>query len=84
MSMVALNRVGDAGHKKPVQVKICGLRDDAMVDVALRSGADFIGFVFVPQSPRFITVDAAKPLIARCSGGRGRGRGFMAGAGSSI
>jgi len=34
-----------------------------MVDVAIDAGADFIGFVFVPSSPRFIEIEAARGLI---------------------
>ncbi len=38
-------------------VKICGLREPLTVDAAVQSGADAVGFVFAPGSPR--TVDAA-------------------------
>ncbi|GHB79688.1 N-(5'-phosphoribosyl)anthranilate isomerase [Streptomyces cirratus] len=39
-------------------VKICGLKTAHDVDVAVGAGADAVGFVFAPGSPR--TVDAAK------------------------
>lgn len=44
------------------QVKICGItrEEDALACAAL--GADFIGFVFVPSSPRFITPGAAAKI----------------------
>ncbi len=38
-------------------VKICGLRTPATLDAAVQAGADAVGFVFAPGSPR--TVDAA-------------------------
>ncbi|MEL7310747.1 MAG: phosphoribosylanthranilate isomerase [Pseudomonadota bacterium] len=42
-------------------VKICGLRDPGMVDVALAAGADAIGLVFA-RSVRAISVPDALPL----------------------
>ena len=48
-----------------VEVKICGLKSAAMVDATLAAGADYLGFVFVERSPRFVTIEAAQPLIAR-------------------
>lgn len=44
------------------KVKICGLRDPENLDVAIESGADFIGFVFYPPSPRSITAETAATL----------------------
>ncbi len=45
--------------------KICGLRSPQMVQACLEAGADFVGFVFVTASPRFIDAKAAQPLIAQ-------------------
>jgi phosphoribosylanthranilate isomerase len=50
-------------------VKICGLRTQEALDVALESGADLVGFVFFPPSPRHLGLEAARIL-----GGRVRGR----------
>lgn len=36
------------------KVKICGLRDEAMVRLAAEAGADWVGFNLIRQSPRFI------------------------------
>lgn len=53
----------------PLLVKICGLTTPATVEAALDAGADLIGFVFHPRSPRAITPEAAAPL-ARMAAGR--------------
>ncbi len=45
-----------------VQAKICGLNDSASVKTAIESGADLIGMVFFPPSPRSISGEAAKQL----------------------
>jgi len=48
-----------------VKVKICGLTrlEDALV--ALEAGADYLGFIFYPPSPRAIAPDDAGHLIAQ-------------------
>ena len=46
-----------------VGIKICGLTDEEMVDVAVGSGADAIGFVFVEDSPRYINRHQADTLM---------------------
>jgi phosphoribosylanthranilate isomerase len=55
-----------------VQVKICGINDAAAFDAAVEAGADWVGFVFYPPSPRHIAADTAATLSARVSGGPGR------------
>ncbi|MBM3565389.1 MAG: phosphoribosylanthranilate isomerase [Alphaproteobacteria bacterium] len=45
-------------------VKICGLKDQAAVAAAVRGGADFVGFVFFPPSPRFVPPETAGALGA--------------------
>jgi phosphoribosylanthranilate isomerase len=49
-------------------VKICGLSTPETVDAALEAGADMIGLVFFPPSPRFVTPEQAAPLAARARG----------------
>lgn len=49
----------------PALVKICGLNDAAGFDAARAAGADMVGFVFVPASPRAVTPAAAAALSAR-------------------
>lgn len=45
-----------------VLAKICGVRDPEGLDAAVEHGADFIGFVFYPASPRAILPAAAAEL----------------------
>ncbi len=49
-------------------VKICGLSTAEALDVALDAGADMVGFVFFPPSPRHIAFDTARALGARVKG----------------
>jgi phosphoribosylanthranilate isomerase len=51
-----------------VLIKICGLKTPAALDAALDAGADFVGFVFFPASPRDIGFEAARGLGARVQG----------------
>lgn len=44
------------------QVKICGLNDEEAIDAALEAGAEFIGFVFYPKSPRAVSAEQAAEL----------------------
>ncbi len=43
-------------------VKICGLSTRETLDAALGAGADMVGFVFFPPSPRHLSLDAAREL----------------------
>jgi phosphoribosylanthranilate isomerase len=43
-------------------VKICGLSTRETLDVALDSGADMVGFVFFPPSPRHLSLEVAHGL----------------------
>jgi len=56
----------------PVTVKICGLRTPQALDVALESGADLVGFVFFPPSPRNLGLEAARALGERVDGRAGK------------
>lgn len=49
-------------------VKVCGVRDEAVAAAAVEAGADWIGLVFVPRSPRYAD-DAAARRVARAVGG---------------
>jgi phosphoribosylanthranilate isomerase len=51
------------------RVKICGINDPVAFDTAIAAGADWLGFVFFPPSPRFVTPAQAAALSARSPGG---------------
>lgn len=46
------------------RVKICGVRDTATAEAAVEAGADAIGLVFAPGSPRQVTVEEAGRIVA--------------------
>lgn len=56
----------------PLSIKICGLRTPETLDVALESGADLVGFVFFPPSPRHLGLEAARALGERVVGRAGK------------
>lgn len=45
-----------------IKIKLCGFKNKADVDFAVRYGADFIGFVFHPSSPRYILPSNSKDI----------------------
>ena len=47
------------------RIKICGLTRETDVDAAVAAGADAIGFVLYPHSPRAVTVQRAVELTRR-------------------
>lgn len=47
----------------PVLAKICGLTDEAAVEAAVQHGADMLGFVFFPASPRNLSAEQAEALL---------------------
>jgi phosphoribosylanthranilate isomerase len=49
---------------RDIRVKICGLREAAHVEAAVRAGAAYVGFVFFPKSPRNVTAAEAAALAA--------------------
>lgn len=44
------------------RIKICGIRDEEALFAAADAGADAIGFMFVPSSPRYIPPEEAYEL----------------------
>ena len=47
------------------RIKICGLTREEDIDAAVAAGADAIGFVFYPPSPRYIAPQRAAELARR-------------------
>ncbi|MBY0294904.1 MAG: phosphoribosylanthranilate isomerase [Methylobacterium sp.] len=56
----------------PVLVKICGLSTPETLDAALDAGADLIGLVHFPRSPRHVDLAAGAALSRRAAGRAGR------------
>jgi len=47
-----------------LRVKICGLSTETAVAAAIAGGADFLGFVFFPPSPRNVAPEQVRALCA--------------------
>jgi len=47
-----------------VEVKICGLKNPAATDAAVKAGADLVGLNFFPKSPRYVTPQEAAALAS--------------------
>jgi phosphoribosylanthranilate isomerase len=52
----------------PVKVKICGVRTPAIIEESAKAGADFIGLVLFPDSPRYVELEEARVLAAIARG----------------
>jgi phosphoribosylanthranilate isomerase len=52
----------------PPLVKICGLSTEETLAAALEAGAERVGLVFFPRSPRSVTLDRAAALAAQARG----------------
>lgn len=52
----------------PLCIKICGVRTRAILDVAVDSGADMVGFMHFVRSPRHLELDPIGELISLSRG----------------
>jgi len=52
-----------------IQIKICGVNTPEAMRWAAEAGADFVGFVFFPASPRAVTPAEAGMISASLTGG---------------
>jgi phosphoribosylanthranilate isomerase len=52
----------------PLTVKICGLKSSDTLEAALVAGADQVGFVFFPPSPRHLGLEGARILGEQVAG----------------
>lgn len=62
----------------PTRVKICGIKTATALDAATDGGADFIGFVFYPPSPRSLEPEEAGLLALRARERAGSKVGIVA------
>jgi len=47
------------------QVKICGITNPDDAQAAVEAGADMIGLIFYPPSPRYVTPECARKIVER-------------------
>jgi phosphoribosylanthranilate isomerase len=48
-----------------IRFKVCGLRSLVDAEFADRCGADYLGFIFHPRSPRFVSLDQYRAMAPR-------------------
>ncbi|MFD2204686.1 phosphoribosylanthranilate isomerase [Kiloniella antarctica] len=51
------------------EVKICGINSNEALHSAQQAGADYLGFVFFPKSPRHVSLDQASALTRQVKPG---------------
>ena len=47
------------------RVKVCGITNPRDAMLAVEAGADALGFIFVENTPRFVTPDVVAPIVRR-------------------
>ena len=47
-----------------MKIKICGINDAVFAAEASRLGVDYLGFIFEPSSPRFVTPEKARSICS--------------------
>ena len=67
-----------------MKLKVCGVNDGAFAAEAERLGADYLGFIFVPGTPRAVTPEQAAEIFRGLSGRAKRVGVFMKDAPAAI
>ena len=52
----------------PLIIKICGIKSEAILERAIEGGADMVGFMHFPRSPRHLELDPIGELISLARG----------------
>ena len=47
-----------------MKIKVCGINDAVFAAEAVRLGVDYLGFIFEPSSPRFVTLEKAVEIVS--------------------
>lgn len=47
-----------------MKIKVCGANDAVFAAEAVRLGVDYLGFIFEPSSPRYVTVEKASEIVS--------------------
>ena len=47
-----------------MKIKVCGTNDAVFAAEAARLGVDYLGFIFEPSSPRYVTVEKARSICS--------------------
>ena len=47
-----------------MKIKVCGTNDAVFAAEAVRLGVDYLGFIFEPSSPRFVTPEKARSICS--------------------
>src|SRR2546428_2909948 len=50
-------------HALMIRVKICGITSAEDALTAVEAGADALGFIFVENTPRFVTPEQVAPIV---------------------
>lgn len=53
---------------EPIIVKICGVRTTPILETTIEAGADMVGFVHFPRSPRHADIETIGQLISQARG----------------
>jgi phosphoribosylanthranilate isomerase len=52
----------------PLVIKICGIKTTPILEAAIAAGADMVGFMHFPRSPRHVDIDTLGQLISEARG----------------